>query len=461
MVLVRKSPKSYPTKTIIQDMLERRTPAGPDDWSPFDGQADEFDRQFPPNSSARIWMDIPSFLELRSNRDFDPRSVRGSKQKVLEDYNGDSTAAAAYFASICTGYKKTNESPYIQRKGTTFEKLIEDEDTGNMVYGSDLHVDFEEEETSLNTQQLFDKLTYLVKQIWQESIRCKASLFSFAFAYYQFRNDTHISTKSFRPFADACKLLKVHNGTLSAFVHEDDQKYTIYPAARSIFLDKSNPRVYRMCDEFLQILVELGFDPAKEDPWKYDAEFCTNLPCMYVETETEFTRGEAFMRQILHEDVDSDEYFYPIDIVEGFGYISRIHGLANIVLNAIRTSDDGVAWERQLAYCVLEQIGAVPTEEVERDNAVAKMMPAIKAGTYIKDGIVYDKDKGVPYVIDGQLHSANSKQFRFYILSSGDLIAMFMNKITLEVKSLYSIMQKGDLGNGRAHWRRLDGSEVV
>lgn len=460
MVLVRKAPTPYPTKTIIQDLLERRTPAGPDDWTPFDGQLDEFDRQFPPNSYKRMWVDTQSFLKSEGHSDFNPKSVRGCKYSTLEEFP-DSTAAAKYFSNICTGYKKEAKGKYIQRKGTTFEGLVEDEETGNMVYGSDLHVEFEEEELNLNAQQLFDKLTYLVKQIWQESVKYKASLFSFAFAYYKVRNLVDFSEKSFKAFADAGKLLKLRNNVLSCFSHFEDQKQQYYPAARALFVYKTNPRVFQMCDEFLQILVELGFDPEREDPWRYNAEFCNNMPCMYVETETEFTRGEAFMRQILHDDIDSEEYFYPIDIVENFGYVSRIHGLANIVLNGIRTTEDSEPWERQLAYCILEQIGRIPADDKELEQAIMKMMPAIKESTCIRDGIVYDKNKGVPYVVDGRLLGLGMKQFRFYILSSGDLIAMFMNKITLEVRSLYAIMQKGDLGNGRAKWNRLDGSEVV
>ena len=144
----------------------RTGPATIDDWTPFDGQREEFDRQF--QGYSRLMLDYKSFLSMKRNSDFNP--MKGNNPKpTLEAFAGDSSVAAKYFKDFCTGYKVHPEGEYIQRKGIVYEPMVEDGESGAIVSLSSLDVTIEDE-PDLDNQQLFDKLAYVVKWLWNKSV---------------------------------------------------------------------------------------------------------------------------------------------------------------------------------------------------------------------------------------------------------------------------------------------------
>lgn len=424
----------------------RSGPATEDSWSPFDGQAEEFARQF--SGFSKDIFSKKEFLSLNRNKDFDPMQRRPARQ-TLEEFV-DSTEAANYFASYCAGYKTHPSGQYIQTKGIKYQAIYEDSDTGEVAPISHFEENYEEA-PELDNRQLFDRLTYLVKLIWYASLNYKASLFSFAFAYKEILDDSSysISRRSFKKYADMGRLLRIKNGVLTPFSHEADQKYTIYTDAMDLFINRTDPSVYNTCMEFISIMNDLGFDCAKEDPYAYDAEFCSNIPCLYVDTDNEFMRGAAFFNQIQSGGLfrpDAANY-HPIAI-DKLSSAARLRDISDYFLTNVRADTSDVAdWRAQIS-AILMNLGF-------DDEVVNKMLSSFT----IRDGIVsYINGPYVPIKNkQGLCHElCGILDYEMYLLSTGDMITAFIDITTMQVKAFYSVTRKEKLGYAGIVWQPLE-----
>ena len=261
-IIIQWQPQEYPTRTIIEDLMMRNGPADENSWSPFDGQAEEFSKQF--QGYSRDIFSRKDFLSFGRNKDFDPMS-RNPARQTLEEFP-NSTDAANYFKNYCAGYKTHPSGQYITQKGIRFQPNYEDSDTGEVAPISYFE-EVIEEAPELDNRQLFDRLTYLVKLIWQASAAYKASLFSFAFAYKDIIDNSNgtANRHSFKPYSEKGRLLRIKNGELIPFFHDNDQKYSLYTDAMDLFIDKVDKHLYDRCMEFVNILTDLGFDCNRED----------------------------------------------------------------------------------------------------------------------------------------------------------------------------------------------------
>lgn len=451
MITVKWQPKEYPTKSIIEDLMDRTGPAGYDDWTPFEGQRAEFDRQFS-GFSRDIYSRI-EFLSFTRNPDFNPQK-RSNSALFLEDFS-DSSDAAAYFSQFCVGYKIDPRKSYIKTKGIKYQAVFEDSETG----ASDTIASFEEtieEDLNLDSERLFDRLTYLVKLIWIACDKYKANLFSFAFAYYDMQNRKRgkINRHSFKEYSENGRLFRIMNdGSQIIFYHERDQKYTLYTNAMDIFVGRLDPLVYKQCMEFCSILKELGFDPVKEKPEEYTKEFCDSIPCLYVDTSMEFVKGNAFISQIKNAGgaMLPKGKFFPIS-VDTNSYIARLHEAKDLLMPVLESAhlddkpEDEVTWQEVIDAFLI----GLNVPERNRSLLIKKLS--------IRDNFVRT-DTGDLLPISGssafwELDGCND--YMIYVLDNGDLLTMVINTATYETHTYYSLSRKGNLGYDGIRWSQLN-----
>ena len=453
MIFLAIEPKAYPTKTVIEDLMSRDGHATSEDWSPFEGQKAEFERQF--QGYAKSVLDLRSFLKLKRNPDFDPTRYR---KQTLEDYAGDSTDAANYFRWVCTGYKVDTDGEYIQRKGVSYQPMVEDGESGAIVSMSDLEVTFEEE-PDLDNQQLFDKLTYIVKWLWNRSMKDHVHYVSFAIVYHRIceesNNDT-IKRHDFKKYADLGKLLRVDRGMIGVFDHDKDQKSNYYLAAIDMLINPSDSELRRMCMSFIETMKELGFSPEKEDPTKYDKEFCESLPCLYVDTESEFRRGEAYIKQIMNAgefDFSNQNRYFNISVYE-ISYRAHLRAIYGDITNFIRdTGEETVDWKEQ-AFTIIKQSLKC------NDEMAMQILDKLE----ISDGYVAMKGTGNPVKFNADDRNAQLngvQDFELYLLATGDVVSILINPITRDIQYYYSLTTKGGLGYDYINWRRLQRTDKV
>lgn len=446
MIKLRWAPPKYPTRTIIEDLMIRSGPATEDSWSPFDGQAEEFARQF--SGYSRDIFNKREFLSLNRNKDFDPMQRRPPRQ-TLEEFV-DSADAANYFASYCAGYKTHPSGQYIQTKGIRLQAIYEDFDTGESAPISHFEENFEEA-PELDNRQLFDRLTYLVKNIWYASLSYKASLFSFAFAYMDILNSgvSPISRRAFKKYADQGKLLRIKDNALVPFVHEADQKYVIYTNAMDLFIHRTNPTAYNTCMEFLSILNDLGFDYSRENPYEYNESFCFSIPCLYVDTDSEFMKGAAFVNQIMSGGVfRQDASNYQQVSVDKLTCAARVREVSDYFLTNIRTDVSNVVdWKAQLNTLLLDWGFA--------GNVIGPLMEKFT----VRDGII-SLDGGSYAAITAKNGACGElcglTEYDMYLLSTGDLLAIFIDVTTMKIKAYYSITREGRLGYAGVNWQSFE-----
>lgn len=457
MITLKWQPKAYPTKTIIEDLMDRTGPATEDCWSNFDGQKEELDSQF--NGYAKNIFSRVEFLSFKRNTDFDPLRLKPARER-LEDFP-TSEEAAAYFRQYCIGYKLNTKGSYMQTKGIRYQPMYEDSDTGEV----NTIASFEEtynEAPELDRRQLFDRLTYLVKMIWFYSIERSANLFSFAFAYWDMlKTNTVISRRAFRKYADAKRLFRIRvvkdpsraGVYMEPFDHDEDQKYRLYTDAMDIFIYRADTEVYKICIEFCRILEELGFDCSKEDPSEYTPEFCHSLPCLYVDSTVEFMRGAAFISQIENAGyADNPQNKFVFVGADKAACTTRLHRAKNLYLEAMKGSyfreESGVDWQ-DVILAILTELGI--TDEVKRRSVLK--------GLVIRNDMVYNDATNEPLGLDyteqcGALEGCTG--YKLYLLSGGELMTVLLNPITRETKIYYSIPRKEKLGYGGIVWRQLE-----
>lgn len=448
MVLFCMEPEAYPTKTVIEDLMCRTGPATIDDWTPFDGQREEFDRQF--QGYSRLMLDYKSFLSMKRNSDFNP--MKGNNPKpTLEAFAGDSSVAAKYFKDFCTGYKVHPEGEYIQRKGVVYEPMVEDGESGAIVSLSSLDITIEDE-PDLDNQQLFDKLAYVVKWLWNKSVKEHVHYISFALVYQRLLDsrERKLTRRSFREHSLNGRLLRVDKGVISKFYHDNDQKSNYYLPAIDMLLNPSDNETRRKCLEYLSLLKELGFDPMKEDPYKYDKEFCEMLPCLYVDTEAEFKRGDAFVQQIMNAGsitVENQNKYFSIEKYET-SYKSILRQMYGDISSFIRTDlGDSVDWRAQLVALVMQGYN-IPEE-------VANQMTDYFTNI---DGYIADKSTGKLFSVPAKGIAgalAGLYEYTIYLLATGDLVAVLINPITKDIQYYYSLTSEGGFGYEYIDWRRL------
>ena len=280
--------ETYPSKTVIEDLITRDGPPTRDSFSPFEGKQEAFRKQFAGEWAARY--KFKDFMAYQT-KDFEPNVKFGDGFYTLEDcfVNGiELPGVAQYIDNIATGYKKNNTSPAIaNRDWQTWTRVNPDDDSEDeekyLVQRND------EMMSNADYEELLREIPYVLKTIWSYSKRYKAHLISFALAYQDIILNKH-KMVTVTDFADYVTYYMSDKGDIKRrFYHSDDNKYVIYPAATKIFINPTqHVAEFEVCQKYLKILKILGIDYRDEDPLVYTNQFMESLVCTYLPSNNEY-----------------------------------------------------------------------------------------------------------------------------------------------------------------------------
>lgn len=299
--------RSYPSKSVIEDLIMRDGPATDKDFTPFEGKKEIVDGQF--SGSQRHKFRINDFIQHNKNRDLDPSRIKESNYygqleeagmgfagyTTLEDMmegGVESPAVADYVKMLCVGFKKDNTSPYRKNADVLTRTVRNIDGDGDDAIEEKYMVNRSDEQQISNEEyeQIVKELPYIIKSIWHYSKLYQANLFSFAFAYYDIiskKSRNKVIVTDFRDYTTY--QIRKDGSYLREFVHEDDNKYIIYPKVTKIFIiPDSHITEYSLCMKFLESLKKLGIDYRDEDPASYNNEFVNSIVCTYLPSNEQY-----------------------------------------------------------------------------------------------------------------------------------------------------------------------------
>lgn len=285
-----KCTETYPSKTVIEDLITRDGPPTKDSFTPFEGKQDIFNKQF-----IGEWASRYKFKEFMAyqTKDFEPNVKLGGDVYTLEDCIIDgveSSGVTNYIENIATGYKINNTSPARLNKDIQTRTMRSFGDDGDEEEEEKYLVRRQDETMSnMEYEELLREIPYVLKTIWSYSKQYKAHLISFALAYQDIINTKH-KMVTVTDFADYVTYYMSDKGEIKRrFFHADDNKYVIYPAVTKIFINPTqHVAEFEACQKYLKILKTLGIDYRDENPLTYTNEFMENLVCTYLPTNNEY-----------------------------------------------------------------------------------------------------------------------------------------------------------------------------
>jgi hypothetical protein len=296
----------YPNKSVLEDLITRTGPATDDDFSPFDGKADEIDSQF--SGSQRANYKPSQFIEytLKTYKDLDPSKVKevmqygilqevgseSGKYATLEDLiiNGvESSKVKEYIVNMCVGWKKNHASPAVENAEIYTRTLRPIDADGEPEEEKLLQVRNDYNLSNSDYEEVIHELPHTIKSIWSYSKMYKANIFSFIFAYMDivYRKNKRVTITDFRDYPTF--LLKSDGTFDREFIHEADNKYTIYPSVTKIFIYSNEHKAeFGLCMKFINALKTLGIDYRDEDPYEYTNEFVNSIVCTYLPNNDQY-----------------------------------------------------------------------------------------------------------------------------------------------------------------------------
>lgn len=414
MLRETKHVRPYPNRGIVEDVVSRYGAPDVYSFTPFKGKKKVLDDQFTGSQRSKFRLDV--FLqEASGTNDFNPtRAKRTISEGILsekeekptgvflEDFIQDGVEDKAiedWIIMLCVGLKTNNTSPL--RKYATYQtRTIRNysEDGDEAVEEKMLLM----QETDALSNEEFEEITrelpYLIKSIWTYSKMYQANLFSFAFAYQDIYDRKHrVSITDFRDYPTY--LIKRNGEFERQFVHEADNKYTIYPKVTKIFIyPGDHPAEFGLCSKFMRYLQKLGIDYHDEDPLMYNNDFVNSLICTYLPTNDEYfdTYKDVdfeIMVALKPENVlttpKAQMYMQPIDSTT-FDYSETAFFIGERIKIASRMEDPTqpirFITDKESAYNILEEVMYLKNKDNGKD---VRLNVPRQMCTFERSGLLY------------------------------------------------------------------------
>lgn len=300
----------YPSKTVIEDLIDRTGKPDENSFTPFDGKAWIIQEQFSGTQADQFSM--YEFKKHIAGRDFNPTVVKIRKRdgglesnegelagfRNLEDvvaFGHDNVTIDKYIIMLCVSFKKDAGSSYRQHKNYQYVQVFENPDDGEteteaeqLLKESDGDLDPITRENTLN------ELAYIIKILWNQSKKYQCNLFSFALVYAEIIKSRHKYDVRGKDFKDTDIYMLYRNNSGGArntrrFVYQNDHTTAVYNQGISIFTTPGSYQVpYGLCEKFLACLRVLGIDPKQIDPLQFNDEFVRSILCTYLPNNNEY-----------------------------------------------------------------------------------------------------------------------------------------------------------------------------
>lgn len=297
---------TYPSRSIVEDVITREGPADENSFTPYLGCRHVIQQQFGRKEGN---FNLKEFLLYVSSQDFDPTRVKKNVDELEEDEIGgsldkelagfttlesveDSMFVEQHIINLIIGYKKNKDSPY-RRDEIKDVEYYRDEESGEMISPAELVV--KKENVDLDHHiEIQKKFPYLLKVLHNGSIYYGIHLLSFMRAY-ECVKDTKWTPADF----GAQGVYKMErSGVIGRkFIHAEDNKVPdYYPFGRKWAAGEySNDMYYKAGQEFLSICSFLGIDLRTENPLDYDKEYIDSIICTYIANNEEYVENYGYV----------------------------------------------------------------------------------------------------------------------------------------------------------------------
>lgn len=297
--------KTYPSKTVLEDVATRSGPPTPNSFTPFIGKADVLREQFCGSQMERF--NIDGFLMENASFEFDPTKIVENKsvgimeieereeRQFLEDFITDGNEAESvkrWFIQACISYKKRKESSY-RKVDRTYSAVAYGDDEDSALDPRMLETNRGDYKS---TQEEYDlalrKLPFYIKAIWTYSKVYSANLFSFIAAYMDLIKNRKKTMNDIivNYFADYTTYMFKLDGTFKrAFEHQNDIKTERYKKVTDIFCYPHKHReIMSLVNGFMDVCDILQINFEKQDTMIFNADFINKLVCTYIPTNEEY-----------------------------------------------------------------------------------------------------------------------------------------------------------------------------
>ena len=295
---------TYPCKSILEDVLSREGAATKESFSPFHGLNKLM------MSLTRGNGNIPyTVKEIISSgrRDFSANKARPNDDgadredsayevsdyyRRLEDIDDD--FVVKYVKQVLTGFLwDENGKRRIDGRFQTFE-LWEDEEDG-LVSPTDVIAEEEADFNLDDVEEAKKKLPYLLKLLYDGSIKYKGSLLSFTIAVQRFFGNS-TGEKDIKP-SNICNEGVYHvdkfGNITSKFVIEENSGEILRTLIKWA-TGQIDDRYYRASQELLRVCTILGLDIRNEDAKLYTKDVIDDAVCMYIASNEEYLEDYGF-----------------------------------------------------------------------------------------------------------------------------------------------------------------------
>ncbi len=294
--------RSYPSKSVYEDLLTRVGPPTKDSWSPFTGMAEIIDHQF--TGIARDRFNLEEFIEYarHDSGDLNPSKVNTVERETdgimeastnagyvtLDDMVKDKDAVKRSLTYAIIGYKRNAASPYT-RNNAHYTRAFVDDETGR--------IDSENEQRVMDVdygrrdyQEVIEEIPYLLKIMHKFSCSEHYQLFSFLRAYAclievkpkaSLKNSDYAAYTTYRLKSNGV-IERAYNAAL-------DNRGTEFPAARK-FIEGGSPDdpAYKAAMRLLADFDILGLNIKDEDPALYSGDNIQRIVCRRLTPNEEY-----------------------------------------------------------------------------------------------------------------------------------------------------------------------------
>lgn len=376
---------TYPSKSVLADVITRDGPADEDSFTPFMGCRHFIQEQFLGKWEDRFNLD--EFLVYCSGQDFEPKRVNKNQDEVDDDEIGDSAEKVnagftslesvdeqeyvdKFVLSCIIGYKKNKDSPL--RKNYVDEvEYLRDEESEDMISPAELYV--KQDQIDIDTHiEIQKKFPYLLKVLHNGSIFYGIHLLSFMRAYEIVKKMPHWLPQDFGLQGVYKMNRDGHIG--KRFVHALDNKIPdYYPFGRRwVAGEFPTDMYYKAAQEFLSICSMLNIDITRENVLDYDKEYIDSIVCTYVANNEEYIESYGYADPAILQALSPDNIFKNRNILKGGGTerelvatsTNTLAELLNLNLDVIKV-ENPTLFERENLASVNELLAAV----AERTNS--------------------------------------------------------------------------------------------
>lgn len=311
---------TYPNMSVLEDVLTRN--GDPDEWSfsPYRGQCSLLEEQFK-NSPYSLLVTVKNIVN--SCPDFSPQKAKANDDGANREYGAsdaeqyytrlediDEEFIVKYALNAIIGYKINNSGvKQVAKQMETISKWYDSEDDD---YTSPTdYVETEEDFTVEEVLEAKQKLPYVLKQLWEGSLKYKGSLLSFVIAaekYYRVSKSGMVV----RPrdiVGYGVYRIDANGNPVSRFVIEDNTGNIFRTLYSWVTGEFPNDIYYKAYHELIRVCQILDIDITKEDARWYTKDVIKNALCTYLASNEEYLETYGFVNKEIIKMLKPDALF--------------------------------------------------------------------------------------------------------------------------------------------------------